>query len=160
MVGTVLRVGWAFFLAAALPAVGMAQDGAPPAESVPTQGSAQGPAQGPALPGSEEAGDCLVPGSDGDEIVVCGFWQEGDRFRVQSTRAINPDDEQALRDGLPRAPNVDGPGIFQGPATVGGGCFLQDCPPPPAYMVDFSELPEAPEGSDADRIAKGEIPAP
>ena len=27
--------------------------------------------------------------------------------------------------------------------------------PPPAYIVDFDELPEAPEGSDADRIARG-----
>ena len=27
--------------------------------------------------------------------------------------------------------------------------------PPPAYIVDFDALPEAPEGSDADRIARG-----
>lgn len=27
--------------------------------------------------------------------------------------------------------------------------------PPPAYIVDFDELPEAPPGSDADRIARG-----
>jgi hypothetical protein len=27
--------------------------------------------------------------------------------------------------------------------------------PPPAYIVDFSALPEAPAGSDADRIARG-----
>ncbi|MEP0189204.1 MAG: hypothetical protein ABJP70_04015 [Erythrobacter sp.] len=27
--------------------------------------------------------------------------------------------------------------------------------PPPAYILDFDELPETPEGSDADRIARG-----
>ena len=48
-------------------------------------------------------------------------------------------------------------GIFKGPPTVGGLCIpgLQKCPPPPALIIDVAALPEAPEGSDADRIARG-----
>jgi len=142
---------WAFFLALALPL-------AAPAQAQRQENS--GKTFGPTVTGSNDADDCpQATGAEG-EIVVCGFWQEGDQFRVQSTRENDPEAEENLKDGLPRAPNVDGPGIFQGPATVSGGCFLQSCPPPPAYIVDFDALPEAPEGSDADKIAKGEKPAP
>ena len=35
------------------------------------------------------------------------------------------------------------------------GCVSLGGPPPPVYIVDFDALPEAPEGSDADRIARG-----
>lgn len=54
-------------------------------------------------------------------------------------------------------PDVAGPGIFKGPATVGSLCIpgLQKCPPPPALIIDVAALPQAPAGSDADRIARG-----
>nr|WP_298897984.1 hypothetical protein [uncultured Altererythrobacter sp.] len=54
-------------------------------------------------------------------------------------------------------PDVAGPGIFKGPPTVGGLCIpgLQKCPPPPALIIDVEALPQAPAGSDADRIARG-----
>ena len=32
--------------------------------------------------------------------------------------------------------------------------------PPPVYYVDLDSLPAPPEGSDADKIAKGEMAAP
>lgn len=35
------------------------------------------------------------------------------------------------------------------------GCIRLGKVPPPAYLIDFSELPDAPPGSDADRIARG-----
>ncbi len=97
----------------------------------------------------------------GDEIVVCARDQDNSLFRVKSSSELDPASDEALDDGLPRAPNVAGPGIFTGPATVGGLCIpgLQKCPPPPALFIDVSALPQAPEGSDADKIAKGEIPA-
>lgn len=97
---------------------------------------------------------------DGDEIVVCAEQQEQSQFRVKSSSELDPESEEALDDGLPRAPDVGGPGIFKGKATIGGLCVpgLQKCPPPPALFIDFSELPDAPEGSDADRIAKGLAP--
>lgn len=52
-------------------------------------------------------------------------------------------------------PDVAGGGIFSGPATVGGLCVIPPCPPEAALMIDVEALPEAPEGSDADRIARG-----
>lgn len=52
-------------------------------------------------------------------------------------------------------PDVAGGGIFRGKATVSGQCFIPPCPPPPALLIDVEALPEAPDGSDADRIARG-----
>lgn len=99
----------------------------------------------------------------GDEIVVCAEEeQDQSQFRVKSSSELEPESQEALDDGTPRAPDVAGPGIFTGPATVGGLCIpgLQKCPPPPALIIDVTALPQAPEGSDADKIAKGEMPAP
>lgn len=97
----------------------------------------------------------------GDEIVVCAREQDNSSFRVKSSSELDPESKNAVADGLPRAPDLAGPGIFTGPATVGGLCIpgLQKCPPPPALMIDLAALPAAPAGSDADRIGKGEIPA-
>lgn len=97
----------------------------------------------------------------GDEIVVCAREQDNSLFRVKSSAELDPESDQALDDGLPRAPDVAGPGIFTGPATIGGLCIpgLQKCPPPPALMIDLAALPAAPEGSDADKIGKGVMPA-
>ncbi len=96
----------------------------------------------------------------GEEIVVCAREQDNSQFRVKSSAELDPKSEKALADGLPRAPDVAGPGIFKGEPTIGSFCIpgLQKCPPPPALIIDLSALPQAPEGSDADRIAKGEIP--
>ncbi|WP_416226959.1 hypothetical protein [Qipengyuania sp. ASV99] len=52
-------------------------------------------------------------------------------------------------------PDVAGGGIFRGPATVGGLCIIPPCPPEAALMIDVEALPEAPAGSDADRISRG-----
>ena len=86
------------------------------------------------LPPSDVA-RCLAE-ADENEIVVCG--EDGDRFRV----APDPERRGRAVGGPPSAPNVDGPGIFQGPATMGGLCFIPPCPGEPAYIVDFSKLPE------------------
>ncbi|NMW32795.1 hypothetical protein HKD42_12055 [Altererythrobacter sp. RZ02] len=97
----------------------------------------------------------------GDEIVVCAEEeQDQSQFRVKSSSELEPESEEALDDGTPRAPDVAGPGIFTGPPTIGGLCIpgLQKCPPPPALIIDVTALPQAPEGSDADKIAKGEMP--
>lgn len=87
------------------------------------------------------------------EIVVCrnrpdqasdGVWDEEDWERRYAARTQGP-----------KPVDVAGSGIFHGPASVGGLCLLNPCPDEPAYMIDFAELPEAPPGSDADRIARG-----
>lgn len=93
------------------------------------------------------------------EIVVCreivedtAQYYSGDRDAAQRRYA----EETQYADAL-QTPDVAGPGIFRGPATVGGLCIpgLQKCPPPPALIFDITALPEAPPGSDADRIARG-----
>ena len=91
-------------------------------------------------------------------IIVCRRLVDQGKFRTASpSDARKRYAEKTKFEGDPQAPNVDGPGIFHGPATVGGMCIpgLQRCPPPPAMIVDFEALPEAPPGSDADRIARG-----
>lgn len=103
--------------------------------------------------------NCAKPAENqtDSEIVVCAARQKDySEFRVKGTSELDPNSKEALNDGIPRAPDVGGEGIFKGKATMTGGCFLQGCPPPPAYIVNFEDLPEAPEGSDADKIAKGE----
>ncbi len=103
--------------------------------------------------------ECDENGTD-EEIVVCAQEEQDDsQFRVKSSTELDPDSREAQNDGLPRAPDVAGDGIFKGKGTIAGLCVLGGCPPPPAYIFDISELPEAPEGSDADRISEGKAPA-
>lgn len=87
-----------------------------------------------------------------NEIVVCrqlgegtdGSWnkEEFEQGYAQRTQGEQPVD-------------VAGGGIFRGPATVSGLCVIPPCPPEAALIIDVEALPEAPEGSDADRIARG-----
>lgn len=89
-------------------------------------------------------------GTISGEIVVCreiGDTGEnsysGDREAAQKRYA----EETALKDA-PRAPEAFG--IPDNGKGIGFGGV-----PPPAYMVDFEVLPQAPAGSDADRMARG-----
>ncbi len=88
------------------------------------------------------------------EIVVCATIPRA------SQRITSREDAQrryAERTMGPMTPDVAGPGIFRGPATLSGICVpgIFNCPKPPALMVDVTSLPQAPPGSDADRIARG-----
>jgi len=91
------------------------------------------------------SGEIVVCRRSRDDTATYGFdkkaWEE--RYAAE-TRGADPVD-------------VAGPGIFRGAPTIGGLCIpgLQKCPPPPAIVVDFAALPEAPPGSDADRISRG-----
>ena len=97
--------------------------------------------------------------AEAGEIVVCG--NDTPDQRMPSTAASDPNSREARRalDGnIPSAPDVayikcrkGADGVCRG--NLGGA-------PPPVYYVDVSALPLAPEGSDADKIAKGEMPAP
>lgn len=89
------------------------------------------------------------------EIVVCV--DRGEDLRVPSTAEADPNSREArhIRDGeVLRAPQLD-----RGSCRGQPGCVVGGWAPPPVY-VDVSQLPQAPEGSDADRIAKGELPVP
>lgn len=94
---------------------------------------------------------CARP-SSADEIVVCAT--DSSKYRVRSSAELNPTSRDATRTGVPRAPDVG----YHPPGGAGiGGCFLGPCPPPTMYMIDLASIPEAPPGSDADKIAKGEM---
>ena len=105
-------------------------------------------------PAPERPADCPEP--VGDEILVCApIESDPDRYRVTSSLEKGDDSHLAWTG---QAPDVSGPGIFKGPATVGGLCFIPPCPKDPVYYIDVTALPEAPPGSDADRIARGLAP--
>jgi hypothetical protein len=88
------------------------------------------------------------------EIIVCGA-TGGEDQRITS-REEAEDRYAAATQGI-STPDVAGPGIFRGPATVSGICVkgIFNCPKPPALIVDVTKLPQAPPGSDADRISRG-----
>ena len=90
---------------------------------------------------------CPQPERRGD-IVVCA--DRPDEFRMPSTADSDPNSKEALDDGRLHTPDVSGGGIFKGKPTMGFGKVTVP------YMIDLSSIPEAPEGSDADKVAKGE----
>ena len=84
-----------------------------------------------------------------NDAAVSGFdKQKWEREYAKRTQGAKPVD-------------VAGEGITGKHAPGGGkivrGCLpgLQKCPPPPALIIDVTALPQAPAGSDADRIARG-----
>ena len=87
------------------------------------------------------------------EIVVCV--DRGEDQRVPTTAETDPDSlaaRRALNNGVPRAP------AFSRSCKGQPGCITGGWAPPPIYVIDPAALPEAPEGSDADKIDKGELP--
>jgi len=122
------------------------------------------PPPGRAAPSEAEVRQCeedIDAATVTGEIIVCrqlgddqSFYYSGSRDAARQRYA-----EETAFAGDILAPDVAGPGIFRGPATVGGLCFIPPCPEDPALIIDVEALPEAPEGSDADRIARGLPPA-
>lgn len=83
---------------------------------------------------------CKLP-ENPDEIVVCSRDPAEMRVDSETDRAIA--EGRAVPDGLPRAPNVDGPGIFQGKGIPLGRA------PEPALIVDLTNVPEGLSEEDA-----------
>ena len=96
---------------------------------------------------------CYLPAQVRDEIVVCAP-RDPDKDRYPGREML--ESVQSTKDGLPRAPDV-GHQYPKGQVTI-RGCFIPPCPPPTMIFIDVKALPEAPPGSDADKVAKGEIP--
>jgi len=94
---------------------------------------------------------CVLGNASADEIVVCAP-ADPDAHRYPGRESL--ESVQSTDDGLPRAPDLRP--VYPG-VVVARGCFIPPCPPPPMIFIDVKALPEAPAGSDADLIAKGEM---
>lgn len=86
----------------------------------------------------------------GEEIVVCGELEEQSQFRVQSSSSLDP--SAKVKGDVPQAPDLEHK--YPGP-VVARGCFIPPCPPPMPTLIDLKAIPEAPPGSDADRVGRG-----
>jgi len=92
---------------------------------------------------------CGAPDEKG-EIVVCGA-DHGEQWRVPSTTDSDPASREAQNTGMPHAPGVNGlPGCARGCIGIGKG-------PPPVYIINLEDIPEAPADSDAQKVANGEL---
>ena len=86
------------------------------------------------------------PEASSDEIVVCAEHEDPAKQYVPSDADSGDPD-----DGVPRAPDVTG--------LPSGGMRIGKTPRHP-LIIDLKSIPEAPPGSDADKIARGEKAAP
>lgn len=93
------------------------------------------------------------PGSD--EIVVCVDRGEDQQVERDAPAPNTLEGRRALDGGIPRAPQFD-----RGSCRGQPGCVTGGWAPPPVYYIDMKAIPEPPPGSDADKIAKGEMRAP
>ena len=142
----------AFAILLAAPAIAQERPTAPPTGGSVTAEQAIATAKevyGPPAPKPK-----CPPQPAGGEIVVCAEQQEQSQFRVQSSGDLDPEGAGA-RDSIPRAPDLEH--HYPGP-VVATGCFIPPCPPPMPVLIDLKAIPEAPPGSDADRVAHGLAP--
>ena len=90
------------------------------------------------------------------QIVVCGDRLENDRYRLGPPgEARKRYAEETMDRGLGLAPDFKPPPCRPSLWTLCPELGAAGARP---VIVDFDVLPNAPEGSDADRIAKGETP--
>lgn len=94
------------------------------------------------------------------EIVVCRELPADTSQLYSGSREAWLKDyaERTQNAGTLPPPDVAGPGIFRGPATISGLCFIPPCPKDPALIVDVEAIPPPPSGSDAERVAQGLAP--
>lgn len=83
---------------------------------------------------------CKLPETP-NEIVVCARDPDANRVESPTDEAIRKG--EAVNDGVPRPPNVDGPGIFQGK-----GMKIGKDPEPP-LIVDLTKEPLPLDAEDA-----------
>lgn len=101
----------------------------------------------------QQCRDNADAGTISGEIVVCReVGSDGDAATGTREETRKRYAQETMLKGAPRAPDFIADCKDQGNPF---GCIGMGKVPPPAYMVDFSALPTAPAGSDADRIARG-----
>jgi len=88
------------------------------------------------------------------EIVVCALPEEQSQFRIRSSSRAEAEYALATPNrGRPRAPSMGPPPCVPSLLTMcsGGGAL------PKATLIDLASIPEPPAGSDAERVANGEL---
>lgn len=141
-------------LAFACPAALGAQESAPP-ERIDILVDTTPDIVGPIEDCSEEEEAAAISG----EIVVCRRLGDQGQYRYSTNEeaAMRYARETMYANDL--APvDVAGAGIFRGAPTVSGLCVIPPCPREMPIMIDLKALPEAPAGSDADRVGRGLAP--
>lgn len=138
-----------FFAAVSSPLQAQAQQGVPP-QRIDLTVHEEEPEEK-----FEDCSDEQEAASISGEIVVCRRKRDTGQYGFDKEEWESRYADETRDKGDPRAPDLEPkyPGV-----VVARGCFIGPCPPPPAYFIDFSELPEAPPGSDADRIGRGLAP--
>jgi hypothetical protein len=108
----------------------------------------------------KECADQTERGVVQGEIVVCRELPADTSQLYSGSREAWLKDyaERTQNAGTLPPPDVAGPGIFRGPPTVSGLCFIPPCPKDAALIVDVEAIPPPPEGSDAERVAQGLTP--
>lgn len=141
-------------LLAASPA--LAQDGAygPADERQISPGAAVANASEYWTPSQRERpSECDDPDPDPDTIVVCREWEDGEQYQLgERDRSRVGADVRDTAGGAPRAPDFDESCLHNRGRE---NCMMLGSAPPPAIMVDFSDLPETPPDSDAARLYGG-----
>lgn len=94
--------------------------------------------------------DCPPTPADG-AIVICAKRRATPRVDPPERSTTTRPDPKATALGSSPVPHLGG-------GVKIGACFLQKCPKK-LYFFDITALPEAPPGSDADKIARGEMRA-
>ncbi len=134
------------------PAIAQGGDPGPSAEqALATAAERLGPP-----PPVEDCGDANLPTTE-NVIVVCRRRIDQSQFRIRSDGAAEDAYAEATKFANdPQAPELFG--IANHGAVAARSCFIPPCPPPLAIIIDVEALPQAPPGSDADRIARGLAP--
>jgi hypothetical protein len=86
------------------------------------------------------------------EIIVCAPG-DGKEWRIQSETELDPTSRRATRTGVPRAPKLDGEACDTKLITCMGFGRKRD----PMIIIDLEAIPETPKGSDAEKVANGEM---
>jgi hypothetical protein len=136
---------------------------APTAASPPPQIDILVPPPQPGEPTAamiKECDDRREAGVVAGEIVVCRELSEPGAYYFSGNREawLRGFGERTQGANTIPAPDVAGPGIFRGEASIGGLCFIPPCPKGPALIIDVTAIPPPPAGSDAERVAKGLTP--
>ena len=87
------------------------------------------------------------------DIVVCAPG-DGKQWRIPPTSETDPNSRTATRTGVPRAPQLDR-GSCKGSGRI--GCIGLGGKGREIYMIDLSSIPATPKGSDAEKVANGEM---